>query len=62
MIGEKPDIGQTAIDRAVAAMKPFETWTRADVAQRAIWLSDLAAEVWSIPAAEEAMAETAVPA
>ncbi len=51
VLGKKPDIGQTAIDRAVAAMAPFETWTRADVMQRAVWLSDLAARVWSIPVA-----------
>lgn len=60
MLGEKPEIGQTAIDRAVAAMTPFETWSRADIAQRAEWLSKLAAETWSIPAPEDVMAETAV--
>lgn len=60
VLGEKPDIGQTAIDRAVAAMKPFETWTRADIAQRATWLSDLAAETWSIPMEKDAMKETVV--
>ncbi len=49
VIGERPDIGRTAIDRAVAHMEPFETWTRAHVAQRAEWLADLACEVWSVP-------------
>lgn len=53
VLGEKPDIGQTAIDRAVAAMKPFDIWTRAEIAQRAGWLSDLAVEAWSIPVAED---------
>jgi hypothetical protein len=62
VLGEKPDIGQTAIDRAVATMKPFETWSRADIMQRTEWLSNLAAEIWSIPAAKDVTAETAVPA
>lgn len=62
VLGEKPDIGQTAIDRAVAAMKPFESWSRADIMQRAEWLSRLAAETWSIPAAAEILAEPVVPA
>ena len=62
VLGEKPDIGQTAIDRAVAAMKPFETWTRADIAQRAAWLSDLAAEAWSIPVADDVTREAVVSA
>ncbi|AEG50084.1 protein of unknown function DUF262 [Sphingobium chlorophenolicum L-1] len=57
VIGKKPDIGQTAIDRAVAAMIPFETWTRADVNQRIDWLTALAAETWEIPAVEVAIAE-----
>lgn len=52
VLGEKPDIGQTAIDRAVAVMTPFESWTRASVEQRAAWLSQLAAETWAIPIAE----------
>ena len=62
VLGEKPDIGQTAIDRAVAAMKPFETWTRAEIARRAAWLSDLAAETWAIPVPEDVPTEAALPA
>jgi len=49
VIGKKPDIGRTAIDRAVATMTPFEVWTRRSIIQRAGWLSNLAAEVWSVP-------------
>jgi hypothetical protein len=48
VIGEKPEIGQTAIDKAVAEMVPFETWTRKDVIQRGDWLTLLAEEVWDI--------------
>lgn len=60
VLGQKPDIGQTAIDRAVAAMTPFETWTPEDIAQRAAWLTDLAAEVWSVPEPEPALKEAAI--
>lgn len=52
VLGQKPEIGQTAIDRAVSSMTPFTTWTRADILQRAAWLADLALETWSIPIAE----------
>jgi Protein of unknown function (DUF1524) len=52
-IAERPNIGNTAIDRAVGAMIPFERWTRPDVRQRASWLADLALEVWNIPAVVE---------
>jgi hypothetical protein len=48
-IAEQPGIGNTAIDRAVAAMKPFETWSRGDIIQRSRWLADLAMEVWDLP-------------
>ena len=53
VISERPEIGNTAIDRAVVAMKPFERWTQTDVRQRAAWLADLALDVWSIPAISE---------
>lgn len=48
-ISQKPNIGQTAIDRAVAAMAPFGAWTKDDVRRRAAWLADLASETWQIP-------------
>jgi len=51
-LGQKPDIGQTAIDRAVEDMPPFETWTRGDVEKRAARLADLAVKVWSVQKAE----------
>lgn len=59
VIGKKPDIGQTAIDRAVSAMVPFESWTRSDIALRSSWLVALAAETWSIPVNDTASTEAA---
>lgn len=49
-IAERPAIGNTAIDRAVVAMAPFDQWTRADIRQRARWLADMTLDIWDIPA------------
>ncbi|WP_443477974.1 HNH endonuclease family protein [Novosphingobium aerophilum] len=59
VIGQRPDIGNTAIDRAVSHMAPFESWTHKDVTQRAAWLADLACAVWSIPALDTEIIEAA---
>lgn len=56
-ITESPNIGNTAIDRAVAAMTPFHKWTKSDVRQRSVWLADLAMQVWSVPVAAENAAQ-----
>ena len=52
-ITDRPNIGNTAIDRAVAAMVPFSTWTRPGVRQRAAWLADLALHTWHVPSPPE---------
>lgn len=59
VLGKKPEIGNTAIDRAVAHMTPFETWTRSDIAQRATWLMNLACSVWDVPSGEAEIVEVA---
>ena len=40
-IAAKPEIGRTAIDRAVSRLEPFETWTADAVTRRAEMLADL---------------------
>ncbi len=42
----------TAIDRAVAGIKPFETWNRKNVGDRAQMLAELAGRVWDIQPSE----------
>ncbi|MCX8666892.1 DUF262 domain-containing protein [Acetobacteraceae bacterium B3987] len=49
IISERPDIGNTAIDRAVLPMHPFGEWTREAIHQRTEWLADLACTVWDVP-------------
>ncbi|MBA5726113.1 DUF262 domain-containing protein [Bombella favorum] len=49
IISEKPDIGNTAIDRAVAHMHPFDEWNKNTIRQRAQWLAELACTVWNVP-------------
>lgn len=49
IISEKPDIGNTAIDRAVHHMHPFDEWNKDSIRQRARWLADLACTVWNVP-------------
>ncbi|MUG89436.1 DUF262 domain-containing protein [Bombella sp. ESL0385] len=51
LISGRPDIGHTAIDRAVVGlgMHPFEEWNRSAVQRRARWLADLACTVWDVP-------------
>jgi hypothetical protein len=48
-IAARPEIGNTAIDRAVSSMTPFTKWDRAAVQARAVQLALLAAEVWGVP-------------
>jgi Protein of unknown function (DUF1524) len=48
-ITERPEIGNTAIDRAVSSMTPFSNWDRGAVRARAVQLALLAAEVWGVP-------------
>ena len=48
-IAERPNIGNTAIDRAVAAMEPFKHWNPSTIKERARQLADLAMEVWHVP-------------
>ncbi|MBE1724425.1 MULTISPECIES: DUF262 domain-containing protein [Acetobacteraceae] len=49
IISERPDIGDTAIDRAVLHMHPFDKWDKNSIHQRAEWLADLACAVWDVP-------------
>lgn len=49
IISESPDIGNTAIDRAVLHMYPFDRWNKDSIRQRAEWLTDLACTVWDVP-------------
>lgn len=54
-LSERPQVGtNTRIDRAVASIEPFPTWTERDVLQRQRWLADLARTVWRIPASSAA--------
>jgi len=54
-IGERPTVGvNTAVDRAVADLTPFEQWTSAAVADRHEQLTRLAFRVWEMPEAPEA--------
>lgn len=48
-ITERPEIGNTAIDRAVSAMTPFSNWDHTAVRARALQLAILATEVWGSP-------------
>ena len=59
VLGKKHEIGNTAIDRAVAHMTPFETWTRSDIAQREAWQTNLACNVSGVPLGEAEIAELA---
>lgn len=47
-ITQRPDIGNTAIDRAVSSMTPFLKWDRAAVQARAVQLAVMATEVWGV--------------
>ena len=49
IIAERPNIGNTAIDRAVLHMHPFDEWNKDSIRQRAEWLADLACVVWDVP-------------
>jgi len=49
VITQSPEIGNTAIDRAVSSMTPFANWNRTSVRARAVQLAGLAAEVWGVP-------------
>jgi len=54
-LSERPQVGaNTRIDRAVASIESFPTWTERDVLQRQRWLADLARSVWRIPASSAA--------
>lgn len=49
IIAERPNIGNTAIDRAVLHMHQFDEWNKDSIRQRAEWLADLACVVWDVP-------------
>ncbi len=54
-LSERPQVGtNTRIDRAVASIKPFPTWTEHDVLQRQRWLVELARSVWGVPVSSAA--------
>lgn len=54
-LSERPQVGtNTRIDRAVASIESFPTWTERDVLQRQRWLADLARSVWRIPVSSTA--------
>lgn len=54
-LSERPQVGaNTRIDRAVATIDSFPTWTERDVLQRQQWLADLARSVWRMPASSAA--------
>jgi len=47
-ISERPDIGRTAIDRAVNSLNPFSVWNASAVKARAGMLARLAEDVWDV--------------
>jgi hypothetical protein len=57
-ISELPNIGRTAIDRAVDLLKPFLVWNAATVKERSAMLTRLAQNVWDISAAEETASQS----
>jgi hypothetical protein len=60
-ISERPNIGRTAIDRAVDSLEPFDAWNAVAVRKRAEMLTRIAQEVWDVAPVGEAAGQSEPP-